>query len=153
MNGQKFRSVFRQITLAPRLTELYDLFQTNHTLGQRGEREAERFLLKKGWIIIERGYQDKFGEIDLIAVDGETVVFVEVKTRQSDVAGRPEEAVDGKKQTHVSRTAKGYLKFHKLTECSARFDVIAITWPHSEKHPEIVHYENAFESVGEFQMF
>ena len=153
MNSQKIRRLFRAVSLAPPITDLYDRFLTNQTLGERGEREAERFLLKLGMIIVARGYQDKFGEIDLIAVDDETVVFVEVKTRKSDVAGEPEEAVDATKQTRLTKTAIGYLKFHKLTECPVRFDVIAITWPTQVKRPLIKHYQNAFERVGEFQMF
>lgn len=104
-------------------------------------------------VIIERGYQEKFGEIDLIAVDRDTLVFVEVKTRSSDQAGLPAEAVDEIKQTRLTKTAQGYLKWHRLTECRARFDVIAITWPSTSTVPEIIHYENAFEPVGEFQMF
>ena len=104
-------------------------------------------------VIVARGYQDKFGEIDLIAVDGETIVFVEVKTRTSDIAGLPAEAVDAVKQKHLTKTALGYLKWHRLTECSARFDVISITWPRESKRPEIIHYKNAFEQVGQFQIF
>lgn len=153
MNGQKLRRLFRTVTLAPPLTELYDRILPEQSLGKRGEREAERFLLKLGLVIVARGYQDKFGEVDLIAVDGETIVFVEVKTRSSDHAGQPAEAVDEKKQAHLTKTAIGYLKFHKLTECSVRFDVIAVTWPSDAKRPAIKHYENAFEPVGKFQMF
>lgn len=153
MDGRKIRRFVRRVTLAPPITDVFDRFQSQYSLGQRGEREAERFLLKRGWVIVARGYQDKFGEIDLIAVDGETIVFVEVKTRSSDFAGEPEEAVDDVKQAHITRTAIGYLKFHKLTECSVRFDVIAITWPSDSKRPSLKHYESAFERVGEFQMF
>lgn len=104
-------------------------------------------------VIVARGYQDKFGEIDLIAVDGETIVFVEVKTRTSDHAGLPAEAVDDVKQQHLTKTALGYLKWHRLTECSARFDVVAITWPTNAKRPQIEHFDNAFEPVGRFQIF
>ena len=153
MNGQKIRQLVRRVTLAQPVVDFYDRFASTQTLGQRGEREAERFLLRLGMVIVARGYQDKFGEIDLIAVDGETIVFVEVKTRTSDYAGQPAEAVDDIKQEHLTKTALGYLKWHRLTECSARFDVISITWPSESKRPEIIHYENAFEPVGEFQIF
>ncbi len=104
-------------------------------------------------VIIERGYQDKFGEIDLIAVDDQTIVFIEVKTRTSDYAGDPTEAVDEVKQQHLTKTAIGYLKWHRLTECRVRFDVVAITWPSEKADPKIVHYEHAFEPAGKFQMF
>lgn len=153
MNGQQLRRIVRRVTLAQPVVDFYDRFSSPQTLGQRGELEAERYLLRLGMVIVARGYQDKFGEIDLIAVDGETIVFVEVKTRTSDVAGLPAEAVDGVKQKHMTKTAVGYLKWHRLTECSARFDVIAITWPSGSKRPEIVHYKNAFEQTGQFQIF
>jgi putative endonuclease len=153
MYGQQLRRFVRRVTLSQPLVDFYDRFASPQTLGRRGELEAERYLLRLGMVIVARGYQDKFGEIDLIAVDGETIVFVEVKTRTSDVAGLPAEAVDDVKQKHMTKTALGYLKWHRLTECSARFDVISITWPSDSKRPEIIHYKNAFEQVGEFQIF
>ena len=153
MNGQQLRRFVRRVTLSQPVVDFYDRFVSPQTLGQRGELEAERYLLRLGMVIVARGYQDKFGEIDLIAVDGETIVFVEVKTRTSDYAGHPAEAVDDQKQRHLTKTAVGYLKWHRLTECSARFDVISIIWPGGSKRPEIIHYENAFEQVGQFQIF
>ena len=68
------------------------------SLGQRGEDAAAKFLRKLGYIIVARGHRDRIGEIDLIAVEGRTVVFVEVKTRSSQDAGHPAEAVDDDKQ-------------------------------------------------------
>lgn len=150
---QLARKLFRKLTLTPSLTNLYDRWNPTTSLGQRGERAAERFLLRQGMVIIERGYRDRFGEIDLIVADDQTLVFVEVKTRSSDHAGLPAEAVDEQKQIHLTRAAQGYLKWNHLTECRARFDVIAITWPSPSRPPEIIHYENAFEPVGKFQMF
>ncbi|MFK7769481.1 MAG: YraN family protein [Mariniblastus sp.] len=147
------RKLFRKLTLSKTAIQIYDHFLPAQTLGQRGEREAERFLLRQGMVIIHRGFQDKFGEIDLIVVDGETVVFVEVKTRTSDAKGTPAEAVDEEKQTHLTKTAIGFLKWNRLTECRARFDVISIMWPTQSEEPKIVHIENAFEPVGDFQMF
>jgi len=158
LNGVPFisrlaRKLIRKLTLSRLAIKIYDRFLPAKTLGQRGERAAERFLLKQGMVIVARGYQDKFGEVDLIAVDDETIVFVEVKTRTSDLAGLPAEAVDETKQQHLTKTAYGYLKWHRLTDCRARFDVIAITWPTCDREPEIVHYANAFEPMGQFQMF
>ena len=147
------RKFLRKFTLSRPATRVYDRFLPISTLGQRGERAAERFLLRQGMVIVARGFQDKFGEIDLIAVDDETIVFVEVKTRSSDLAGLPAEAVDEIKQRHMTKTAYGYLKWNRLTDCRARFDVVAIIWPQESDDPEIVYYENAFEPVGEFQMF
>ena len=147
------RRMIRKLTLSRPAIHLYDRFLPVQTLGQRGERAAERLLLKQGMVIVDRGFQDKFGEIDLIAVDGQTIVFVEVKTRTSDLAGLPAEAVDDTKQQHLTRTAQGYLKWNRLTDCQARFDVVAIMWPMADRDPEITHYVNAFEPVGQFQMF
>ena len=135
------------------LVRAYDALRPLEGLGPLGEREAERFLLRQGMIILFRGYQDRVGEVDLIAVDQRAVVFVEVKTRSSDFAGEPEEAVDSSKQLKLTKTAIGFLKWHRLTECAARFDVVAIRWPDISDQPQIKHYANAFEPVGQFQFF
>ncbi len=124
------------------------------TLGQRGEAAAVRYLKRLGYTIIERGSHIRRGEIDLIAVDGRTVVFVEVKTRSSHDAGHPADAVDDRKQDRLTRMALIYLKRHGLMDCSARFDVVAITWPTpASGRPTIEHYKNAFEGTGRWQMF
>ena len=123
------------------------------TLGQRGEAAAARFLKRLGYVIVARGSHIRRGEIDLIAVDGRTVVFVEVKTRISHDAGHPAEAVDREKQRRLTRLAMVYLKRHHLLDNAARFDVIAITWPAGRRRPIIEHFKNAFEPVGEGQMF
>ncbi len=151
--SRMFRSLFRQLTLSAPLIRIYDRFNPADSLGRRGERAAERYFLKMGMLIIAKGHQDKFGEIDLIVLDGRTIVFVEVKTRTSDWAGLPAEAVDASKQRHLTKTAIGYLKWNRLTECRARFDVIAITWPRETRYPDLVHFQNAFEPVGDYQMF
>jgi putative endonuclease len=117
------------------------------TLGQLGERAAARFLRKKGYIIIACGHRDHFGEIDIIAVDGRTVVFVEVKTRSSQDAGHPGEAVDQDKQRRLTRAASAYRKRHDLMENAARFDIVAITWPQGKGKPLIEHIVNAFEAT------
>ena len=94
-----------------------------------------------------KGFSDLGGEIDLIAVEDRTIVFVEVKTRTSDQAGHPAEAVDLEKQTKISRVATSYLKHHDLLDYPVRFDVIAIQWPESNQSPQIIHYRDAFESA------
>lgn len=123
------------------------------SLGQRGEDAAAKFLRKLGYIIVARGHRDRIGEIDLVAVDGRTVVFIEVKTRTSQDAGHPAEAVDENKQRKLTRLALAYLKRHDLLECSARFDVVAITWPDAKSRPTIEHFKNAFEPIGVQGMF
>jgi putative endonuclease len=123
------------------------------SLGQRGEDAAATFLRKLGYIIVARGHRDRIGEIDLVAVDGRTVVFIEVKTRTSQDAGHPADAVDEDKQRQLTRLALAYMKRHDLLECSARFDVVAITWPDARSKPKIEHFQNAFESIGVQGMF
>jgi putative endonuclease len=122
-------------------------------LGRRGEDAAARFLKKLGYVIVARGHRDNIGEIDLIVVDGRTVVFVEVKTRTSHDAGHPADAVDEKKQQRLTRLALAYLKRHDLLECAARFDVVAVTWPDEKGRPVIEHFENAFQPQGFKGMF
>lgn len=118
------------------------------TLGRRGEDAAARYLRKLGYVIVARGHRDGIGELDLVAVDGRTVVFIEVKTRTSHDAGHPADAVDAAKQRRLTRLALSYMKRHDLLECSARFDVVAITWPAGRGQPTIEHFQNAFEAVG-----
>ncbi len=122
-------------------------------LGQRGETAAAHYLKRLGYTIVARSYRDSFGEIDLVAIDQQTVVFVEVKTRESTDKGHPAEAVDYDKQRRLTRLALAYLKRHKLLEHRARFDVVSILWPHSGTQPTIEHFKNAFEAVGQGQMF
>jgi len=124
-----------------------------HSLGDRGENAAERFLRRHGFQILERRVRGQLGEIDLIAVDGRTIVFVEVKTRRSHAKGHPAEAVDARKQRKLTRLALVWLKRHGLLHHAARFDVVAVTWPRDQRHPTIEHYRNAFDAVGRWQMF
>ena len=123
------------------------------SLGQRGEAAAAKFLKKKGYLLVARSDRMRLGEIDLVAVDGRTVVFVEVKTRRSHESGHPAEAVDEDKQRRLTRLALTYLKRHNLLEYPARFDVVAVTWADDRREPVIEHFENAFEAVGKWQLF
>jgi putative endonuclease len=111
-------------------------------LGDRGEREAARWLRRQGLRILVRGYRTPRGEIDLIARDGDTVVFIEVKTRR---AGEPAEAVTPEKQRRISLAALQFLKRHNLLEGRSRFDVVAVVWPEADRSPTIEHIPNAFE--------
>lgn len=119
-------------------------------LGDRGERAASRFLEAKKLRVLVRGYRTPFGEIDLIARDGDTLVFVEVKTRRQ---GEPSLAVTPEKQRRITLAALHFLKRHGLLEQRCRFDVVAIVWPDDRRDPVIEHYPNAFEAVGHGQMF
>ncbi len=96
------------------------------SLGSHGEEFGKLFLIKRGYKIIEQNYTTPLGEIDIIARDGDTLVFVEVKTRESGRFGRPFEAVDRRKQRKIANVALLYLKrFRELPAC--RFDVLSIS--------------------------
>ena len=116
-------------------------------LGNRGENTAVRFLKQKGYRILFRNHKNQFGEIDIIALDQEWIVFVEVKTRSSTAAGHPTEAVTTSKQIQLTKLAMVFLKQHKLLNHRARFDVVSIIWPAGSKEPLIQHYVNAFPAV------
>lgn len=95
-------------------------------VGSYGEEIAASYLKKQGYRILEQNYRKRYGEIDIIAEDGEDIVFVEVKTRKSDLFGSPFEAVDTRKQHRMSRVALAYLHSRKMSDRSARFDVVAV---------------------------
>jgi putative endonuclease len=122
----------------------------NRLLGQRGEQEAARYLRSVGLRILRRGYRTAHGEIDLIARDGEVVVFVEVKARRQGV---PAEAVTPEKQRRLTLAALHFLKRYRLLDQRSRFDVVAIIWPDDARSAQIEHIPSAFEAVGKGQMF
>ncbi len=111
-------------------------------LGRRGERAAERHLRRNGYRIVVRNFRAAGAEIDLVAVDGDTLVFVEVKTRRSRAAGAPEEAVDERKQTRMRRAAEVFARRYRADEIEMRFDIVAIDA--SGKRLEIELLRNAF---------
>jgi putative endonuclease len=128
-------------------------FFPKKTLGQRGEAIAARFLRRRGYKVLARGDRAGPGEIDLVMLDRKTIVFVEVKTRQSHDAGHPADAVDDKKQRRLTRLAVAFLRRHRLLDCPARFDVVAVTWPNGKRSPQIEHFQNAFDAIGEGEFF
>jgi len=123
------------------------------TLGERGERAAARHLKRLGYHIILTRHRQRFGEVDIIAVDGHTVVFVEVKTRRDPAQGRPAEAVDTHRQGRLTRAALAFLKSHGLLNHASRFDVVEVIWPSGQKRPQIQHLKNAFSAVGQGQLY
>jgi putative endonuclease len=123
------------------------------TLGQRGEAAAARFLERLGYKVLARGKRLAPGELDLVMLDRRTIVFIEVKTRTSQDAGHPAEAVDEAKQRRLTRLAVTFLKRHKLLEHAARFDVVAVTWPDGRGRPTIEHIPNAFDAVGLWEFY
>jgi putative endonuclease len=120
--------------------------------GSRSERAAERFLKRLGYRVLIRNYFCPLGELDLVAVQGSCVVFVEVRSTEKDDTDRAAASVDAAKQRRLTRLALHFLQKHQLLDHAARFDVLAISWPANQKEPRIVHYPNAFESVGRWQM-
>ncbi len=99
---------------------------------------------------MRRGYRTGQGEIDLIAVEGDVIVFIEIKTRRQ---GTPAEAVTPEKQRRLTLAGLHFLKRHKLLDQRSRFDVVSIVWPDLNQKPEVEHIRDAFEAVGRGQMF
>jgi len=115
--------------------------------GENSETLAAWFLRQNGYKIIEQNYRNRMGEIDIIAQDRKTIVFVEVKSRRSVRYGSPKFAVTPKKQRTISRVALYYLKTTNQTDAKARFDVVAIISNRDEPQIEIV--KNAFDLAYE----
>jgi len=119
-----------------------------HLLGQEGEQLAAAYLLNKGYRIIERNYRFHRNEIDIIALHGRTLCFVEVKTRLSSAKGHPAEAVTVPKQHEIIKAARAYLALYADGECDCRFDVVAIQVQRMEQQRisafEIDHFTDAF---------
>ena len=107
--------------------------------GDRGEKAAAHYLERRGFEILARNYACRFGEIDLIAADGATLVFVEVKLRRGGFD--PLEAVDERKQRHLSRVAFDFLRRYAMLARPARFDVVAV----DGRTMECRHIVNAFD--------
>ena len=116
---------------------------SGHVLGKRGEEIAVDYLQKKGYRIVERGFRLFRGELDIIAYDGKTLVFVEVKTRAGTEFGLPEEAVTPAKQSQIKRIAQGYLIERRLGDPDCRFDVLSILIK-GDREQIITHFEDAF---------
>lgn len=121
---------------------------SRHTqLGQEGESIAVGFLKKNGYTILEQNYHNKLGEIDIVAKDRDTLVFVEVKTRRSDQYGHPKWAVTPRKQRKISMVALYYLKENRQRNRKARFDVVTVL--DRQKPPVVEIIKNAFELAYE----
>ena len=113
-------------------------------LGISGENLACAELQRRGYAILERRYRTRFGEIDIIARDGATIVFVEVKARLTDDFGGAAAAVTRWKQRRIAQMAVDYLSRNGLHDRPCRFDVVTVDM--KESGPEVVVYEHAFES-------
>lgn len=109
--------------------------------GNRGEMQAAAYLENKGYTILARNHCVRGGEVDIIAQDGNTTVFCEVKTRTQQAFGSGAEAVDIKKQRHICRAALDYAYKNSLMDNAMRFDVIEI------QYRRISHITNAFDFI------
>jgi len=120
---------------------------SNKSLGNYGESLARKYLQSQGYRILDENFRNKLGEIDLVAQDGKTICFVEVKTRQSLDHGQPYESVTPWKIRKLTQMATFYLKhkYHSL-EVLSRFDVISIV-QEKENPPIIQHIKNAFDAA------
>jgi putative endonuclease len=114
-----------------------------HTLGHIGEEIAADFLEKKGYSILARNYRTPYGEIDLIAKQGDAIVFTEVKTRASNSLGPPEISITRRKLEHMRNAAEAYIQESTEHFGDWRIDVISVQMQANAAAPLIIHFENA----------
>jgi putative endonuclease len=112
-------------------------------LGRLGEDLARERLKDLGYRILKTNYRCTLGEIDLVAKDGDVLVFVEIKTRKNEPLGQAKEAVTKRKQTQLSKVALAYMKSNNLWGSKARFDVVAIGLIYGRREIEVI--KDAFE--------
>lgn len=117
--------------------------------GRAGEREAERELSRRGMTLLERNVRLKGAEIDLLALDGKTIVIIEVKARSSSAFGTPEEAVDRKKQRSLVRGARTFLAGKGLLDRARRYDIAAVHLD-EEGHATVTGWTKAAFDEGEY---
>lgn len=120
----------------PRTTSKRRLF--NRKRGSAGELSAYSYLRRNGYNIVARNYRKRFGEVDLIGWDGDTLAFIEVKSRTSQVRGRPEEAVHRTKQRQICRVAREYRSRNHLHDIKYRFDVVSIEGRAGQEQVELL---------------
>ena len=117
---------------------------TRRTTGVKGEEEAARFLTRSGYSILDRNVRTRAGEIDLVAKEGKTLVFVEVKTRRDLEGDPPQAGVHTRKQNRLAKLAHGYLKLKRIRQTPCRFDVVAVIINDEGGVKAIRHIPNAF---------
>jgi putative endonuclease len=112
-------------------------------LGKRGEELALRKIKRLGYRCIVRNYRCALGEVDLIAKDGDTLVFIETKTRKGAPLAYAKEAVDARKKRQLSKVALAFMKANNCCEVKSRFDVVAVSLQGKQERVEVI--KNAFE--------
>lgn len=115
-----------------------------HLFGRRAESDAEALLRRKGYAILGRNVRSPMGELDLVAKDGDVLVFVEVKARRTDAMGGAIHAVDGRKRAKLIKLAAQYLARHRLGDVVCRFDVV-VCQGGRDRSDRLEHLQNAFE--------
>lgn len=114
-------------------------------IGKDGEDEAGRFLRRNGYKLLERNYRCRHGEIDIVAMDGDVIAFIEVKTRGSDRFGPPAGSVDERKQRHITKASMHYMAEKGLVDRQARFDVVSVEVTATGLRASVI--KDAFEAV------
>ncbi len=132
----EFADLLRQHARRKRMPE-------EHALGRRGEDVAQRFLQRSGIVIVERNYRmaSGAGEVDLIGWEGDTLIFVEVKARQSDACGAPDRAIGRQKEASLVRAAREYARHAEVPWKNVRFDVVNVVF---STPPVVTHFRDVF---------
>lgn len=117
-------------------------------LGAKGEAAARSALRRRGYRILEENFRCPLGEIDLIAEQGDVLVFIEVKARMSAAFGPPQGAVGIHKQRQIARVAEFYLAGARRRPVACRFDVVAVTYPGPAGRPQVEIIQDAFPREG-----
>ena len=121
--------------------------------GQRSEKYAARYLRRLGWRILAANVSDTRGEIDLLAIDGQTLVAIEVRSISGDDPHIPASTVNELKQKKICEAVNRFLSRRNLLGISVRFDILALAWPVGADTPNVLHIPDAFVSPSKFQMF
>ncbi|MBX9625269.1 MAG: YraN family protein [Gemmataceae bacterium] len=122
--------------------------------GRRSERAAANYLRGLGWRVVAANAADPAGEIDLLALDGPTLVVVEVRSTAGEDWERTAASVDAAKQRRVAEAAVRFLARRRLLGMvDVRFDVIVLTWPESAREPVVRHFRHAYDTPGRFQFW
>jgi putative endonuclease len=119
--------------------------------GRRSERFAAKYLRRQGCRILGRNVDDRLGEIDLLALDGRTLVIVEVRSSEARSFDELSATVNHEKQRRLTDAALRFVQRRRLVDVGVRFDVVALRWPPAAREPEVRHYRHAFQSVGRYQ--
>ena len=120
--------------------------------GRRSERWVAAYLRRTGLRILGRNIEDALGEIDVLALDGDCLVVVEVRSGEGRALTEIAASVDREKQRRLTEATLRFVRRRKLWNIPLRFDVLALRWPPGRREPEVLHLRHAFEASGRFQL-